>query len=591
MNKSRKSIDGFVLRPRGDISGETTQKKMRRLDEVAEISRKNAGINEKKIAHIAREKVASKQARSRANFATKSHNAEASFLNSPAPRKVINPEKMKNFARLDEAEESGATPSEAEILQSLAAAEKTPDEPSKLTRRQEKKLAKKLKKQQQTPAKKLGRRKLIKRIILVILLLILLFVGYFGWKFWNVGGKIFGGNPLGVLNKDRLREDQNGRTNVLIFGTSGYEMKESAWEGAFLTDSILVLSVDQDAGDAYIVSLPRDLYVEHQCGVLGTTAGKLNETFYCAYADNNEDEEKGAASLMATAGEILGIDVQYYVHANWTALVQAVDAVGGVTVNIDSLDERGIYDVATELKLPNGDVKLNGKQALTLARARNSKGGYGLPNSNFDREIYQQKIVNALQKKALGLDTLSNPMKVNDLLSAAGDNLRTNIKSSEIRTILDITQKIGDKQIKSLPLTNLPNDEANLVTTGMVGGASVVLPAAGQFNYSEIHAYIRRNIFASPMEKEAAQIDVLNGSKSAGLAQKKAEELKQNYYQIAKVGNFSQGLDSTVQIYQLNQEKTATAEALKKRFNVGIISGAPQNYSTESDFVIIFGGE
>ena len=54
-----------------------------------------------------------------------------------------------------------------------------------------------------------------------------------------------------------------GRTNILIFGTSGYSMDEDAWDGAMLTDSIMVVSLDQDNYDAYMMSLPRDLYVKH----------------------------------------------------------------------------------------------------------------------------------------------------------------------------------------------------------------------------------------------------------------------------------------------------------------------------------------
>ena len=136
-------------------------------------------------------------------------------------------------------------------------------------------------------------------------------------------------------NKARLAEDKNGRTNILIFGTSGYSMSENAWDGAMLTDSIMLVSIDQDKNNAYMISLPRDLYVKYKCPALGRTSGKLNEVFYCAYT-KNKDEKAGAQALMGKVSEILGLNVHYYMHADWTALVQSVNAVGGVDVKIES---------------------------------------------------------------------------------------------------------------------------------------------------------------------------------------------------------------------------------------------------------------
>jgi LCP family protein required for cell wall assembly len=367
-------------------------------------------------------------------------------------------------------------------------------------------------------------------------------------------------------------------------------MEEDAWDGAFLTDSIMIVSIDQDNHDAYMISLPRDLYVEHTCKkLLGTSAGKLNETYYCAFIDNNRDGEKGAAALRETTGKILGLDVQYYIHADWTALVQAVNAVGGVDVMIESSDPRGIYDVGTGIKFPNGKVHLDGEEALALARARGAWGGYGLPNSNFDREIYQQKILTALQQKALSVGTLANPAAVNSLLDALGDNLRTNFKTSEVQTLMDLAKNVKSSAMISLPLVDREDGGSNLVTTGMVGSISIVRPVKGLYDYSDIINYVMRNISTDPVTREAAKIDILNGSDQSGLAQKKADELEEAGYSINDVTNAPNVISDKVKIYQLNDKKTATAAALEKRFNVKVISGKLEGHTSEADFVIVFG--
>ncbi|MCL2451597.1 LCP family protein [Candidatus Saccharibacteria bacterium] len=440
-------------------------------------------------------------------------------------------------------------------------------------------------------------RRIIKWIFLALLISVLLISGYFVWKAVSTDCKMRGEKNCNIFKvigdfskKQRLKVDENGRTNVLIFGTSGESMSPDARDGALLTDSIMVISVNQDEHDAYMISLPRDLYVKHTCKkLLGTSAGKLNETYYCAYYDNGGDGEAGAAALRKTAGEIVGLDIQYSVHLNWAALRQGVDAVGGVDVVVESSDKRGIYDVATDFRIANGPAHLNGEQAIQFTTARNASGGYGLSGSNFAREQNQQKVLTALQQKVLRAETLTNLVAVNSLLDALGDNLRHTFQTSELQTLLDLAKNIKDGQMISLPLVKRDDNEKDLVTTGMIGNSSIVRPVKGLYDYSDIQEYVARSISADPIVREAAKIDVLNGSEEAGLAQKKADELKEAGYRINRTTNAPTTVSDKVKIYQLNADKTGTAAALETRFGIKITSGKLADYNTEADFVIIFG--
>lgn len=440
--------------------------------------------------------------------------------------------------------------------------------------------------------KKGGKKRIIKWIVILLIVAILGIVGYFAVKVYIAGGNVFSGNPLEMLvAKTRLKEDSNGRTNVLIFGTSGYSMDESAWDGAMLTDSIMVVSVDQDNHDAYMVSLPRDLYVRNECPVLGKTQGKLNEVFYCSYAEN-KDEKAGAEALMKKTGEILGLDIHYYAHADWTALVQAVDAVGGVDVKIESDDPRGIYDSSTGLKFANGEVAhLSGEKALALARARNHNyGDYGLASGNYAREQNQQKILIALQQKALSVGTLLNPVAVNGLIDSIGNNLITSFESGHVQTLIDLVSNIGDGDMKSLPLVGRENGEPDLVGSYSPSGSYAgEAPLAGVFDYSDIQSYIRQNLSSDPVIREGAVIDVLNGSEVAGLAGDEADGLESDGFTIGEIGNAPSTFNGEVQIYQLNNEMTGTAEALKKKYGSEITAGELSGYYTEADFIVVIG--
>lgn len=554
MDKRRQSIDGFTLRRRDDVlSGNGANRRVF-------IDTNNSSSKGRQLAphHTLDRQPVSVAARPK-----------------PQPHQQIQP--------------AGIDTEIEETLNNLGSTTEIPAVSTEPIRRRRPKKDRKAKKTKDKSKK--HKRHYVKWTILAIVAVLIIMGGFLAFRFLSAGGKIFQGNILDAFtSKAKLAEDENGRTNILIFGTSGYTMSEDAWDGAFLTDSIMVLSVDQDKHDAYMMSLPRDLYVKRPCKALGTSAGKLNESYYCGYTDNKKSPEAGAKELQKKAGEILGLDIQYYIHADWTALIKTVDAVGGVDVTIDSKDPRGIYDVATKVRYPNGEVHLDGERALALARSRNSHGGYGLASGNFDREMYQQKILAALRTKALSVGTLANPVAVNSLIDALGDNLQTSFKSSEIQTLLDLASNLKTESIISLPMTGR-TDGPDLMAIDTVNAMSVVVPTAGTYDYSEIHEYVSDNLTSDPVKREKAVIDVLNGSGVYGLAQEKATDLEDAGYKVAAITNAPESSDKAVTIYQLNEDKSATAKALADKYSVKVKEGQLSGYTAKKDvdFVIVFG--
>ncbi len=439
-------------------------------------------------------------------------------------------------------------------------------------------------------------KRIIKWTLIGLLIIVLAVGGYLVYKTLSTGDKILEGNIFDVVKSDPLVEDENGRSNFVIFGTAEDD-EGGTHGGANLTDSIMVISIDQDKKDAYMVSLPRDLWVDYDTtGCSVGYQGKLNAQYFCA-SDDGEDEKAGAAALQKKAGEILGLDIQYYIHMNFTAVVEAVNAVGGVDVKIESEDPRGIQDRNFDWKCnytcyyvnyKNGEtVHLDGERALALARARNAQGGYGLPGGNFDREKNQQKIIKALLEKAVSAGTLTNLSSVTGLLDALGNNLRTNVQTKEVRTLMDIGMAIKPDAIIPLSLV----EEGNmLVTTGMVNAQSVVRPTLGLMDYSEIQAYVLKNVTSNPVTREDPHITVLNGGRAAGVAQTEADSLTEKGFTVDIVDNAPDGSYPKVEIYQINKEKTASAAKLKEMYGVTPKTTTPPiSVVGETDFVIILG--
>lgn len=438
-------------------------------------------------------------------------------------------------------------------------------------------------------------KRIIKWVLISLAIIAVLVGGYLALKTILASNSVFQGSFFDLVKNEPLQEDENGRSNFVVFGTAEDD-EGGNHGGATLTDSIMVLSIDQDKKNVFMLSIPRDLWVEYEAQCWVGDYGKINAAYTCG-SNEGEDEAAGAAAMQAQASKITGLDIQYYVHLNFTAVVQAVDAVGGVDVKIETSDPRGILDRNFDWKCnytcyyvnyKNGEtVHLDGEHALALARARNAQGGYGLPGGNFDREKNQQKIVKALREKALSAGTLTNLGAVTGLIDALGQNLRTNIQTKELRTLMDIGQKVQDKDLISLSLVEEDNE---LVTTGSYNGQSIVRPIAGLLDYSGIIAYVHKNVTAEAFVREEPHVSVLNGSGTAGMAQIEADKLEAMGFVVDSVANAPDGTYGKIEIYQINKEKTETAAKLKELYGVTLKTTAPPvSVVGETDFLIIVG--
>ena len=430
--------------------------------------------------------------------------------------------------------------------------------------------------------------KKLKRVLLIIAAILL--VGGIAFAIWGnaliaklTGGKSGLFDLIGAMTSHvDLKTDKNGRTNVLLFGTSGFDMEGSGidgteHDGSQLTDSVMFLSLDQKTGDVAMTSLPRDLYVGNTC----TSTGKVNEVYYCANMDG-KNETDGAEALVSTVEEIFDVDIQYWAHLNWGALMKVVDSVGGITVTLDE----DIEDDWTKTYIKAGvPTDLNGWQAVALSRAR-----HGTEMGDFSRGNSQQKILAGLQNKLLtgGLDLGS----VLNIVDAVGDNIRSNLSLEEMKAVFYIAKDISMDQIRQIPLIDYDNDIAYLTTASM-NGASYVVPSAGVKNYTDIQDYIHRLISSDPVIRENAQILVLNGSGSEGSASSEKAKLKTDNFSNVETGN-APGSDypEKYYLYDMTDKKPGTVDALKKRYGVEALPAntLPTGINAgNADIVIILG--
>lgn len=448
-----------------------------------------------------------------------------------------------------------------------------------------KKKPKKEKPKKGTKEYKKRRRKRIGLSILGIILILAMV--FFVWGDWIIS-KLTGGNSgiwdmISAIVSETVpfEEDENGRTNVLVFGTEGYDMSGSSGkgkhDGAQLTDSIMVISFDQDTKDVALLSLPRDLKVSKAC-----SAGKINEVYWCFNQDGN-NEEAGAKALMDQVGNILGIDFQYYAHINWASLVNIIDTLGGITITLDEdINDRGWTNAVAKAGVP---ITVNGEQALGLARAR-----HGTTGGDFTRGNTQQKIVEGIAQKVL--DNGLGASEAINIMNILGDNLRTNFSVDNVKAGIELISGFDINNIRQVPLVDYTNN-TYYVTTSTINGISFVVPSAGTGNWKEIKSYIAKMFSSDPIKREGATVAIYNGTDTSGLASQEQSALEEQGYNVIKIGDATSGLCAAKYcIYSLTSEKSQTKQALATKYNVDIQDGAglPQTLrAAGSDFIIIIG--
>ncbi len=446
-------------------------------------------------------------------------------------------------------------------------------------------------------ATKPARRRWVKRIITLLIIAVLAIGGYVAFSAFMASSSIFKGNIFGILASKPLKMDANGRTNIVILGTSG-SIDDQRHDGANLTDTLMVLSVDQNKKDAYIVSLPRDLYVKYGQACNSGYQGKINELYLC-YSNDTEDDEAGANALSSKITEVTGLQIQYYAHINWAVVVGSIDAVGGVDVNVEGnggcsylgLPDGSVVDQNMKIKYTPGVHHMSGLEALLFSRARGEvPPTCGLALGDFDRQANQQKVLKALQQKALSAGTLGNVGKVTSLLDALGKNLRTNFDTSEIQTLMSLARDIPNDKITSIDLKKADNPQ---IVTGpaSLGAGSIQVPASGTFDYSGLHAYINKQLNANDVTREDAHIAVFNGTDTTGYATRRMSALENLGFTVTVAQNAPAGEYEDVELYDLTGDKAATKAKLQSIYGVVAKPGSdsPITVSADTDFVIIYG--
>jgi LCP family protein required for cell wall assembly len=407
--------------------------------------------------------------------------------------------------------------------------------------------------------------------------------------FLKVNKTLRGGATAAALqrnvNPHMLKGEGDGRINILLLGSGG-----AGHDGPDLTDTMMVASIDPVNKTASLVSIPRDLWVQGN-----GSAMKINAVYptakynYLGRIDSESKDENaikaGISAVDQSVEDVLGISIHYNVLIDFQAFRKAIDTVGGVDVNVPEqlVDPTMAWENNRNPVLAKAGLQhFDGKNALMYVRSRHT-------SSDFARSERQRAVLLALKDKVVSVGTLSNPLKISELISAFGNNVYSDLSLADTVSLYKIFKGINNHHVTSL---GLGDEGKSLVTTGMVGDQSTVQPLAGMFDFSEIRSYIRSQLVDGYIKKEHAKIVVLNGTDQEGLATEKGDLLKSYGYDVTKVDNApTNSYNQTVIVDRTGGKAKYTKNYLEKRFNVKATTKLPDSaiLPGDADFIIILG--
>lgn len=254
--------------------------------------------------------------------------------------------------------------------------------------------------------------------------------------------------------------DPSQRLDILLVGIDSGRPGERT----YLTDTMMVLSIDPGTGRMALISLPRDTVsvplpqtpdFRKARAVYGDRfAGRINSLYITARLRDDlfpgNDEQRGYRALMGALSELYRLDIEHYVSVDLNSFRGAVNTFGGLVVDVElplldagysASDGRG----HVKLYIPPGIQRLNGQDALAYARSRKS-------TSDFDRAARQQLVVDALRDQ-VDLESLLEPGTIAGLREQFERYITTNIPARMLPQLALLAMDLDTSRPRSLVLS------------------------------------------------------------------------------------------------------------------------------------------
>ena len=417
-----------------------------------------------------------------------------------------------------------------------------------------------------TTAPKSSRKKfpVFKVILGIILVSVITVGGYVLYKGYKVSSDIgLQLKPSNILKpKDpELKKDSTGKnTSVMIVGIDTRDTGN-----LMNTDTIIVATYNYETKNITMISIPRDFYVRIYPDK--STFSKINSVY--AY---NEQRKKGSGmdSLRNVVEELTNIEIQYYGMIDYQGFVQLIDAVGGVDVNVensftDYMYPKGVGYQTVSFKA--GPQTMDGETALKYSRSRHSMNNN--EGTDFARARRQQRVIEALMNTVMSSETLLNPQKIMNLMSAVQNNIRiSEFTIDDIKAGINILKdfKNANGTVYSFVLDPSSGSSSLIKSQTDDVAGYIILPIEGIGKYTKIKEYVDLIRQDPHLYSENPMIYVYNTGLGYQPTYEKTQELRNEfkYLNIKYLGNLYTDKEGTYVFSNKENEFTYSTNILSK---------------------------
>lgn len=339
--------------------------------------------------------------------------------------------------------------------------------------------------------------------IVVILIGLLIWVckdPFFGVEHKEEGGK----GPLISVDFDESNlsvtvptEDENehmlGYRNIALFGVDTRDSDPKSLVKGTLSDSIIIASINEDTGEIKLVSVYRDTYLNLASTSDPDKYGKCNSAY--SYG--------GAEQAIRMLNENLGLDITEFVTVGFSGLTQAVDALGGIYLDVDKEELKHINSyqqtMAEDLNMKwtpveeTGYQLLNGLQVTAYCRIRYRKG------NDFARAEAQREVIQALVDKAKTEDI----SKLTKAVEKVSENVYTSFQIEDILALLPNLTKY-----KIVDENGFPHE--SMRGAGTLGSKSYVYAIDLDDNVKWLHEFLFNDVDYVPSETVASYSEAVH---------------------------------------------------------------------------------
>jgi LCP family protein required for cell wall assembly len=283
----------------------------------------------------------------------------------------------------------------------------------------------------------------------------------------------------------------HGRVNIVLLGL---DRRPNDNEGT-RSDSMLLLSVDQDSKTANMLSIPRDLWIK----IPGHGNNRVNTAYF--FGDQDHPGKGGPPLVKQAIQENFGIRVDYFVEIDFNGFRTIIDAIGGITLDVkkplvDSEYPTEDYGIK-RIYIPAGLQHMDGQTALEYARSRHS-------DSDLGRNQRQQDVLLAVREQGINLGLLTN----NKLQTALQGAIKTDLTPGDMFSLGQIAVGMKRDAIRQFSI------DANVTHNARIDGNDVLVADPNGLNQI-LHDF---QTSAQASTREAAKINIMNGTFTSGLA-------------------------------------------------------------------------